>query len=432
MTDMKSFKMRLTYSALALGLLPMLAACAGDNPAPPEEVKTPTIVSFTVSLDNPNEAREGSRADDDWDGPYPDDDGYDFDNYLNPTTFYPVLYAVNADGSLSRFVDIKPLNLIGPEYSSDNSKTTFSFTGMIEVEVGRTDFATLAGSSQKYRLMIYANEFYAQGTVLNEKLQFAHIGNQGKPGFYSVPMWGVTEFTFQNLKQGETLILNEIPLLRSMAMIRVQLKDPKAPGSNEPQDVDLMGLKFSRYNSDGLVAPGNWNLLSTTANLKFKDTPNYLASPSADYTILVGDPKTVNDPATDDEEMPWMQIDADGAEVYHHNATVTKDMICFYLPEVENDNDNQLVLEVTYRINHGDEKGEPRTYPLYLCRYENGYPITPTRQPMVPVDNTDMGLWNVVRNHIYEYTITGVQDAKITIEARVKDWQYHKSTTDLE
>ena len=399
----------------------MLSACSGDNPAPPVEVDlTPATVMFSISLDNPN---GNTRADDDWQGPYEEDEGYDFDLALSPTAFYPVIYKVKEDKTLENFMDVTPMALIELEPGFDGATRNFAFTGKIPVEQGKTDFETLKASADKFRMVVYANEYYPSGSTIDENCSFERIGNGGKPGFYGVPMWGVTEFKFNTLREGEALILPQISLLRSMAMVRVQLNNPKAPGSDTPQDVKLVSLKMSRYNSQGYIAPGNWNKLSNTTNLKFDDTPNFITtSESQDYIIKVGSE------VAEDGKSPYMVIE-DGAEVYHRNSTVKDDMICFYLPEVANKNDDQLLLEVSYTLNGG----KIQTAPLYFCRYTSSGPIDPgDNPPMVPKGSSDNGIWHIVRNHIYEFTITGVQDSKITVEARVKDWQYHKSSVDLE
>ena len=69
-----------------------------------------------------------------------------------------------------------------------------------------------------------------------------------------------------------------------------------------------------------------------------------------------------------------------------------------YLPEYDNST-NAATIQVTVN----DE-----TYPLEFRNYENG---TPIGDP-----------YDIVRNHIYRYTITGVNDGELTFEYRVLLW----------
>lgn len=444
---MKSFKNILTDLAIAAALAPMLAGCAGDSPKPVEKDPDPAMLSFIVSLDhsatrasradaNRAEATKAEESPSTWGADYNQGDGYDFDSRLLSTTFRAVLFKVvdNAGTKSLEFVDNVTILTVTPDESAAD-KSSFRILGMIKAVEGKTDLETLRNDPADYRLMIYANEYYTDdrwSAFANYGAPtFEHVGNFGKPGFYGVPMWGVAQFKFSGfdyLNSPTRILDDDISLLRSMAMVRVQLADHLyAPGTSvEQTDVELTGLTLNRINTKGYVAPSEWNTLATTNNLAIANTFNdFTPEVNQTYTIRVGNPRPDGTPETEPASMTLV----DGAEVYHLNATVTGRSIVFYLPEVANDNADQLLLTVHYRI-HGDD----REWPLHFCYYKDGVPITPTAPPAAPgPDGKDEDhLWDIVRNHIYEYTITGVVDAKITIEARVKDWQYHKYNTDLE
>lgn len=100
------------------------------------------------------------------------------------------------------------------------------------------------------------------------------------------------------------------------------------------------------------------------------------------------------------------KLDMEGATPasFHPNTSdnpITKEQdgkYYIYLPEYDNSTD---AAKIQVTVN-----GE--TYPLEFRNYENG---APTGNP-----------YDIVRNHIYRYTITGVNDGKLTVKYRALQW----------
>lgn len=439
---------RLILSLCAAAGLAGLPACSDDKAHEPTFDDSPTFLAFNLVLDKSDLTRGD---DDDWGNFDPEKAGYSFDQRIDQYTFRPVLFKVDqTDGSLSKVADITPLTLLDPGKSPNNTQS-FALTCMFAADKNNgTDYASLIEDSQngvKYRLMVFTNDTeylplaeFPQ-TLDGSNATFTQIGNEGKPGFNAVPMWGVAEFDFSALKKGEALNVGDIPLLRSMAMVRVKLAHlPEDAEAGEPvydenigakrKDVKILGLTINRYNSKGYVAPKLWDkvIKTTDGAHKVNTTINAYSSGVDNYAIRVGTPPKGNtDPA------PSITNEENG-ETYHYSPNVNNEYIVFYLPEIENDNDSPLTLTIHYCTSSGDE----RTNEFEFRKIgQTGNPGTP---PITPgqtqySDGTAVPAnahWHIVRNHIYEYVITGVRDSKISVEARVKDWQYHKNVQPLE
>lgn len=402
--------------ALAAAIIPCMAACSNnEDPNPPVD-DSPTLLSFNISLDKSD--LSATRADDNWSEIDPSDNGYDFDNIVDQMTFRPVIYKVLPDNTLEKFVEVVPLTLLDPGQEPNSSTLNFAFTGMLPGTDDKYSYTSLTGKDTRYRMMIFTNGYTPVDDSIDESLTFSQIGNSGKPGFTAVPMWGVKEFTFKDLKKGEALQVGEIPLLRAMAMVRVLLASEKPdenpdpnisyydPSIGAPRDkVDLVSISINKYHANGYFAPQQWAGITVTnsSDHKYESTLRIPSGNSlSDYTIEVGEKD--NDPET----KTYMEIGENGQELYFNHPTVNRELLTLYLPEVENNPTEKLQVKIGFRTHKGK------------VRYSS-----------FDVKNGSTQ-WDIVRNHIYEYKVTGVQDAKISVEVCVKDWQYHKAVQPLE
>ncbi len=418
----------LLVAALAFAGISLMSACSDDKSPSPEPDNSPTFLSFNISLDKSDISTRAD--DDDWGDDYnPSDEGYTFDNIVDQMTFRPVIYKVKTDGTIEKFVEVIPLSLLDPGQEPNSDKLNFAFTGMLPEE-DKTKYSVLAGTTDTYRMMIFTNGYTPTEGSIDGSLTFSQIGNQGKPGFTAVPMWGVGEFSFKDLRKGEALRIGEIPLLRAMAMVRVKLADEfTLDGSAPKDDVDLVSLSINRHNTSGYMAPYLWDKLAGTKDEahKFASTLRPLSPSSAKYTIMVGEDVQTADEGTEEgsEETVKpisMTLGDNGEEVYFNHPVVNRELITFYLPEISNDNSDPLYLSIGYRT----YKGEVR-YSKFPFRDLSVGDAAPGGEPMTPGEFADKTrYWHIVRNHIYEYTITGVQDSKINVQVRVNDWKYHR------
>ena len=178
-----------------------------------------------------------------------------------------------------------------------------------------------------------------------------------------IPMWGVTTTTF-DLTPGESDDIGSIDLLRAMAKVEVNFAE------SFPSDYEIGAITISPYNTQGYYLPAGYESVETTGELDREEAGtaysfNPLASVSTSSLTFTGE----------------------NGKYY------------IYLPEYDNSTD---AAKIQVTVN-----GE--TYDLEFKDYENG----------APKDGTQ---YDIVRNHIYRYTITGVNDGKLKLEYRVLLW----------
>lgn len=173
-----------------------------------------------------------------------------------------------------------------------------------------------------------------------------------------IPMWGVTTAQF-NLTPGVSEQIGEIKLLRSMAKVEIIMN---ADGYT------IDNIAVDKSNTQGYCLPKGYDSVSETEQLDMEGTDPASFHPFTTF------------------ENPPIKKEQDGK--YY-----------IYLPEYKNTETSAAKIQVT--VNR-------ETYELEFKNYENG---TPTGAP-----------YDIVRNHIYRYTITGVNDGELTFEYRVLLW----------
>lgn len=174
-----------------------------------------------------------------------------------------------------------------------------------------------------------------------------------------IPMWGVTTAQF-NLTPGVSEQIGEIKLLRSMAKVEIIMN---ADGYT------IDNIAVDKSNTQGYCLPKGYDSVSETEQLDMEGTDPASFHPFTTF------------------ENPPIKKEQDGK--YY-----------IYLPEYKNTETSAAKIQVTVN-------GE--TYDLEFKDYENG----------APKDGTQ---YDIVRNHIYRYTITGVNDGKLKLEYRVLLW----------
>lgn len=183
----------------------------------------------------------------------------------------------------------------------------------------------------------------------------------------SIPMWG-EKMTTLNLRKGEATELTEpVYLLRAMAKVEVMV----AEGVGELQSVTV-----DKYNQTGYVLP------------KFPETfpEGYDGTEDLDQDAVFN-PNTTT-PETDLRFTPSIN---GGFYVY--------------LPEYQNVGEGASPAQMTVQI-------DDKTYPLEFKIYD---------------DESNDKYFNIVRNHYYQYIITGVADdavsVKLSLQYQVIDWK---------
>lgn len=187
----------------------------------------------------------------------------------------------------------------------------------------------------------------------------------------NIPMWGVIKKDF-NFPAGENTDIGNIDLLRAMAKVEVNFAE------SFPADYQIGGITISPYNTKGYCVPAGYASVETTGALDREET-----NPASFHPLASSNTELLN-------------FKGENNNYY------------IYLPEYENTETDAAKIKVTVN-------GE--TYDLEFKNYENG----------APKDETP---YNIVRNHIYRYTITGVNDGKLVVNYLALPW--NKIATSIE
>lgn len=222
---------------------------------------------------------------------------------------------------------------------------------------------TLSGTnwqSGTYKFVVLAN-FTASNTRLAD-LASIHYNQNAE----YIPMWGVlkSQFTFA---AGERTNIGSIDLLRAMAKVEVNFAE------SFPSDYEIGAITISPYNTQGYCLPAGYESVETTGALDREE-----AGTAYSFNPLAASASTSSLTFTEENGKYYI-----------------------YLPEYENTETNAAKIKVTVN-------GE--TYELEFKDYENGAPKEGTQ-------------YDIVRNHIYRYTITGVNDGKLVIQYRAMPWE---------
>lgn len=364
-------KIHFIISATLVALL--LPGCSGEKSHEPEFDPDALLVSFTITIP---ETVASTRAG--WEDYEPDknpvdgEDGNEFEcSLLNIT---PVLYSYD---SVSKELGQAECKVV--VYSLTKNGT--SDNGATYTAYGRLDTNKKAEELREgnYRLMILANTddsgvIEASAFQPGEK-QFSFY-KLPSDEFQAIPMWGVAKADLSEIEPGKLHEIGDLYLLRSMAKVRVSVNSDVAT----EKKVVLSSLTLNKVNQSGFVSPAKWSSLDATTELL----------PAESLRI----PEDVT-PMSD--QMMTDQRDENGK-------------LYFYLPEIENNNTTEredLILTVDYTVDGVEREGK-----IYFCNYSDGIPVVST-----PYD--------IVRNHIYDFTITGVPDNAVGLEVfvAVKDWE---------
>ena len=177
-----------------------------------------------------------------------------------------------------------------------------------------------------------------------------------------IPMWGVQQCTL-TLAEGElTRVPETIDMLRAMAKVEVKLDDNF--------NATLEGVSIDKHNAAGYVVPEGYYTVTNTGAL---------------FQQPVFRPYVMQEGETVGSSLQF--TDANG--VCH-----------IYLPEYQNVGEGAPPAVMTVTIDGKD-------YPLYFKDYANDTPF------------------NVVRNHYYQYTITGIYqetEVEVSLLYEVVDW----------
>ena len=263
-----------------------------------------------------------------------------------------------------------PLHNLWQETSStqEGGQDTYTFVGSIDTN---NDDSPRAG---KYKIMVFANCTDLTGNennLGNLTYQYTYTGEATAP---AIPMWGVTTAQLA-LTPGERQTLTDgIDLLRAVAKVEVKLNDAVAQ-----EGFTLTGVTISTANTQGYCLPAGYAAVRHTKDLDREDgNTNYTFHP-----------------------YPNSETKTSLAFV-ESNGTYT-----LYLPEY--DNTGNGITPATLTVTVADEDNKKQEYTLEFKDYEGGKPTTGDA-------------YNIVRNHLYRYTITKIDNGQLTVQHRVMPW----------
>lgn len=253
----------------------------------------------------------------------------------------------------------------------DPNKNIYEFVGEVEVNISQTTSYTDA------KVMVYANMTPAT-TTGNETFATDYNTYPGT-GVKYIPMWGVQTIPNLSLTPGARNMLPDIYLLRAMAKVEVIMKD------TDPNHA-ISDIKLNRYNTMGYCLPKGWDktTIAATTDLDLEE----VLRPSTNIR---------------DTNESFTESTVNGFKCY----TV-------YVPDYLNiaPNSQTSVTPSTITVTIGG-----KNYDIKFKKYADGVA-------------TDVA-YNIVRNHIYRYNITAVNDgAELELDLTVTPWSVNQSTVD--
>lgn len=214
-------------------------------------------------------------------------------------------------------------------------------------------------ANTEYKIMVFANCADCANITSETNLSDLSYTYNENMG---IPMWGVITQTL-SLVPGSRQELGDISLLRAFAKVEVSMN---------VEGYTLQSVSIDNSNNQGYCLPKDYTLVGNTTDLDREE---------------VTDITTFN-PYKDSEKIEDRTFTNENGTYY------------IYLPEYDNGTE---AAKITVTVN-----GE--IYELEFKDYENGAPKEGTQ-------------YDIVRNHIYRYTITGVNDGKLVIKYKAMLWE---------
>lgn len=239
----------------------------------------------------------------------------------------------------------------------------YEFIGTVETAAG-TEL-----SSGDYKIMVFANcqisgELF-QATQLGE-LTYQYNETDVKSEEQLIPMWGVTT-AHLTLEKGKRDDVGPIDLLRAFAKVEILLNDEIR------NDYTITSATLSHYNTQGYCLPAGYADVQNTRQLDQENDTN----PSFH---------------------PYSSASTD----LYFSYSEDKKSACLYIPEYENSTN---AATISLQLSDGTNE---TTGTLHFRPYVDG----------APTGNA----YNIVRNHIYRYTVN-VEQGELKVQAAVMPWQ---------
>lgn len=352
------------------GVLGMLAAsCVTDDELDGMCTETEKVmVRFTIALDK---SEAVSRAT--WEDYDPEANpsnglvGLETENYINPNTVQVLLYDMN--GILMHRMDVVRVTVD----DNDSNKHVYDLVGSFEAKSSEV-------SNLNFKMMVFANCPAIQDLDDFYNLTYDYTNWDITKG---IPMWGIGTFTGVDLSNSlsatneSTLVTLDTPIymLRSMAKIEVIMKDTKH---------QITSIAIENYNNTGNCVPAGYSSAIDTRKLNRNDVFRATTDIKAESCPFIANVSDVI-------------IKENGADKNYKCYTI-------YVPEYKNMDGTSAVTNPSRIAIQVDDKTNKTYYVYYGTAGKN----------------TE---YNIVRNHIYRYNITKVNDgAELELTLVVNPW----------
>lgn len=284
--------------------------------------------------------------------------GTGIENRIDLKGLRVAIYPIGANGQIGTRVGVAS-NLFYQE-NNDNSIADDKIEYLLMGDITNVDLTV----GQKYRFMVYAN--FPNDNNNTFDLEDVDV----KDGY--IPMWGVATCQITDELNQD---LGTIDLLRAAAKVEVNF------ASTVTAEYDITALGIRNYNELGDILPNGFDTCQVTKNLDMDLCMNVEPSP------VYGTPLS-----------------------FLENKSASADTYTLYMPEYDNqahvaEEQTALVVTVKHKTN-----GMTKEYQIPFCKYNaDGTPIAAAQ-------------YNIVRNHIYQFNVTGVAVGKLMLNLSVSDW----------
>lgn len=370
---MKNWFLHILLLAGLFGVL--TTSCSQEEGLEPQVTKEKVQVSFSIELDTPT-AR--SRANNKWgdnhdnttDNDYRSEIGDEFENHIDPELLYAELTLSNPAGNESLTCGVENVTVF--ETDLDN---VYRFVGEVEINEDITELTTA-------KVNVYANyQTDEDGNILTFNTDYTGV-LKGK-GVNSIPMWGVKTNTNFSLTPGSIKDFGPIYLLRAMAKFEVTLDDDLVK-----EGYTMDNAYLGKYNANGKIHPTGFSSIANTLDI---DT-------ISSFNKFVADENSASTVA----QVGGLEFVQSGANRY-----------IIYVPEHVYSADDQILVRVKKKI-----EGTENEYKDILK--DNTFP------------GFQMNITNLVRNHLYRYNITKINDgASLELTCNVKPWDVETEEWDF-
>ena len=364
---MKNWFLHILLLAGLFGVL--TTSCSQEEGLEPQVATEKIPVSFSIALNNSSarsRAGEGETWGDNEDNDKDSEVGNEFENFIDPNLLKAELTLFDlTEENESLLCEVVNITIF--ETGSGN---VYQLVGEVNVNVDITDY-TVA------KLNVYANFDTNEDGQMLTAFGTDYTGELIGKGRKCIPMWGVKKIENFSLTPGGIKDLGPIYLLRAMSKIEVTLHDDLVK-----EGYKLEGAYLGKYKENGNIRLNGYNDIDNTLNIETINSFN-------EYT----------------EQNSTSKVAQSGGLDF---ISVNDYTYCIYVPECSNYTKSDLI-----QIKLLKEEGQGENKKIDYILKDNTFPSFP------------MNITNLVRNHLYRYTIKSVNintEVDVTLQYQVMEW----------